>query len=88
MSASNPKYQPYISLRLTSSVYHGINDILPFLKRKDKRWNISRIVNVALFAFLRSFPSMSDAELEKMFEEYDRVWDKQKEEENGPSNER
>lgn len=78
MSISRPSYQPYMSLRILESNYMRINDILHELKRKNKKWNISKLVNLALFDFLKRLPNMKDTELEKLFKLYEDAWEEQK----------
>jgi hypothetical protein len=64
------EYQPYTSIWLTEEARNGIQDILPVLKRKSRAWNSSRIINVAIFEFLRTLETRSDEDLEDLSTQY------------------
>jgi hypothetical protein len=73
MSSYINLFQPYTSVWLSEEAKNGIQDILPSLKRKSRGWNASRIINVAIFEFVRTIETRSEEDFQELFERYEKA---------------
>lgn len=64
----------YASIYLTSAVRQHLYEIVEVLKKThNRRWSAAKVVNLALHAWTIMIGKMDDAEIDRLFNEYDNI---------------
>lgn len=62
-----------ICLRMTPKIYNIVTEVTAKLKKRDRRWTRSGMVNIAVMVSRDYFKNLDDDGMDKMYQEYERL---------------
>lgn len=64
----------YCTMRIAPRVRENLMQLNVELKKRNRRWSESRIVNLALVEWTKGLTKLNDTEIDRLFESYEGLW--------------
>lgn len=63
----------YTTIRVAESIQSDLRTLVTHLKKLNRRWNKSALINLACMEFLASVAQKNDKEIEGLFDKYEQL---------------